>query len=172
MAYEDIVKRASEKYGVSEKLINAVIAAESAGNPNATSAAGAQGLMQLMPATAAGLGVKNPYDPEENIMGGTKYLADAIKNNNGKIDLALAAYNAGQGAVNKYGGVPPYAETQSYVKKIMSAIGNDTSTGEYTDAPVEGDKIDTTWWGKIIIIIATICVVGIAIMFLLSAFKK
>jgi len=121
--YASEIKNASQKYGVPETLIAAVIKQESGFKPNARSGAGAAGLMQLMPSTAAGLGVSNPYDPAQSIDGGTKYLAQAIKNNNGSVPLALAAYNAGQGAVNKYHGIPPYQETQNYVKSIMASYG-------------------------------------------------
>ena len=92
---------------------------ESSGNPNAKSSAGAEGLMQLMPSTAASLGVSNPYDPTQAINGGAKYLAQLYKQFNGNITDTLAAYNAGPGAVQKYGGVPPYQQTQSYVNSIM-----------------------------------------------------
>lgn len=122
--YESLIQNASQKYGVPANLIKAVIKQESGFNPNAHSGAGAAGLMQLMPATARGLGVTNVYDPAQSIDGGTKYLANAIKHNNGSVPLALAAYNAGQGAVNKYGGVPPYKETQNYVKSIMTMYGS------------------------------------------------
>lgn len=115
----NIVSNISAKYNVDEKLVNAVIRQESGFNPKAKSKAGAMGLMQLMPATARGLGVKDPYNPVQNIEGGVKYLSNLLKKYNGNIVLALAAYNAGSGAVDKYSGVPPYKETQNYVKSIL-----------------------------------------------------
>ena len=114
------VSNISAKYGVDEKLINAVIRQESGFNVKAKSKAGAMGLMQLMPATARGLGVKDPYNPVQNIEGGVKYLSNLLKKYNGNVVLALAAYNAGSGAVDKYSGVPPYKETQNYVKSILA----------------------------------------------------
>jgi soluble lytic murein transglycosylase-like protein len=120
--FSEIIKQASEKYGVDESLISAVIKQESSFNPLAVSKCGAQGLMQLMPATGRALGVVNPFDAEQNIMAGTKYLKQKLDEFGGNVSLALAAYNAGSGAVKKYGGIPPYKETQAYVKKIVSNI--------------------------------------------------
>lgn len=117
--YDAIIKKASVTYGIPEKMIKAVIKQESNFNNSVTSGAGASGLMQLMPATASYLGVTNRNDPEQNIMGGTKYLKQML-DKFGSYDLMLAAYNAGPGNVSKYGGVPPFTETQNYVSKIMA----------------------------------------------------
>ena len=116
----NIVSKISAKYNVDEKLVNAVIKQESGFNVKAKSKAGAMGLMQLMPATAKSLGVTDAYNPVQNIEGGVKYLSNLLKKYNGNVVLALAAYNAGSGAVDKYSGVPPYKETQNYVKSILA----------------------------------------------------
>lgn len=120
--YDQFIQEASEQYGVPASHILSVIKQESAFNPNAHSPVGAQGLMQLMPDTANYLGVSNPWNPRQNIMGGTKYLAEQFKKF-GTWPKAFAAYNAGPGNVRKYGGVPPFKETQGYVKNLMSMIG-------------------------------------------------
>ncbi len=114
-----LVEKISNKYGVDEKLVQAVIKQESGYNPKAKSHAGALGLMQLMPTTAKSLGVKDPLNPAQNIEGGVKYLKSMLEEFNGNTILALAAYNAGPNAVKKYGTVPPYKETQNYVKSIL-----------------------------------------------------
>lgn len=117
-AYATEVAAAAALHGVDEALVRAVIHAESAFNPNAVSRVGAQGLMQLMPATASRFGVTEPFTPEQNISGGVTYLAWLIKRFDGDLTKAAAGYNAGEGAVDKYGGVPPYDETQRYVERV------------------------------------------------------
>jgi soluble lytic murein transglycosylase-like protein len=117
-AYRDEIASAATQYGVDESIVRAIIHAESAFNPNALSRVGAQGLMQLMPATARRFGVGNAFDPGQNIRGGVQYLAFLLKRFNGDLRLVAAGYNAGEGAVDKYRGVPPYSETQRYVQRV------------------------------------------------------
>jgi soluble lytic murein transglycosylase-like protein len=126
----EFIDEASALYGVSADLVRAVIQAESAGNPNAVSGVGAQGLMQLMPRTSRSLGVKDPFDPRDNIFGGVKYLSTLLEKYNGNVALALASYNAGPGNVRKHGGIPPFGETRGYVKKITGLLADATEMPE------------------------------------------
>ena len=119
-----IFEEAAAKFGISSRLIKAVAKTESNFNSEAVSHAGAMGVMQLMPGTARTLGVSDPYDARQNIMGGAKYLK-ANLDKFGDVSLALAAYNAGPGSVEKYGGIPPYSETQNYVRKVLSYMDGD-----------------------------------------------
>ena len=119
-AYEDIIQEAAAEYDMDPDLIRAVMQTESAFHPYAVSRAGAEGLMQLMPALADEMGVDDSFDPRENIMGGARYLKLLLDHHNGNLDLALASYNAGPGNVERYGGVPPFRETRRYVKTIKA----------------------------------------------------
>jgi soluble lytic murein transglycosylase-like protein len=118
---ESLVQQNAATWQVDPALVKAVIANESGFDANATSKVGAQGLMQLMPETAQRLGVRDPYDPQQNVAGGTRYLRGLLDRFGGDARLAVAAYNAGPGAVEKYGDVPPYAETQNYVQNVLAS---------------------------------------------------
>lgn len=122
-AFDGVIKEASRRYGLSIALIRAIIRTESRFDPMAVSAAGAQGLMQLMPALSQDLGVDDPFDPRQNIMAGTKYLSGLLAEHDGDLELALASYNAGPGNVEKYQGIPPFKETQAYVERITKMVG-------------------------------------------------
>lgn len=119
-SFAALFREAEARWGLPAGLVEAVAKAESGFNPQAVSRAGALGLMQLMPATARGLGVANPLDPAQNVEGGARYLRELLDRFDGNVALALAAYNAGPGAVARYGGVPPYQETQTYVNRVLA----------------------------------------------------
>lgn len=128
-AFDHIIKQAALQHGVSEGLIKAVMHTESGFNVNARSPVGAQGLMQLMPATARRFNVTNAFDAQQNIFAGAKYLSWLLKRFGGNTQMALAAYNAGEGNVDKYGGIPPFRETQDYVRRVTSRYQNLYSSG-------------------------------------------
>lgn len=132
--YEAYFQEASETYGVSTTILKSIAKAESNFNPSAVSSAGAVGIMQLMPATASSLGVSDSYDARENILGGAKYISQLLSRYEGNISLALAAYNAGGANVDKYGGIPPFTETQNYVKKVLSYMDGTFSSGDTSEA--------------------------------------
>ena len=137
---DEMFERAASATGLSTKLLKAVAKQESSFNPTAVSKAGAMGVMQLMPTTARSLGVRDPFDAEQNIMGGAKYIAQQLQRFGGNIEKALAAYNAGPNAVEKYNGIPPYKETQNYVRTIMSNLNG----GEIAAGYVKGSSAYST----------------------------
>ncbi len=150
-----IFEEAANAYGVPVKLLVAMARAESGFNASAVSKSGAIGIMQLMPETARALGVSNPYDARENIMGGARYISQLLQKYGGNVSYALAAYNAGSNAVDQYGGVPPFAETQAYVQKILSYLDAEltieepeAAQGEAADAPEQQDAGSAAEDGK------------------------
>jgi soluble lytic murein transglycosylase-like protein len=124
-AFEDLIQTAAKRFALEPALIRAVIRTESAFDPLAVSSAGAQGLMQLMPALAAEMGVADAFDPRDNIMAGTQYLSALIGDHQGDVALALASYNAGPSVVERYGGIPPFEETRRYVRTILDLVARD-----------------------------------------------
>ena len=133
--YNHYIQKAAQKYEIEPELIHAVIKTESNGNHRAVSKKGAKGLMQLMPSTASDMNVGNPFNPEENIEGGTRYLKYLIEKFNGNVTLALAAYNSGPKTVEKYGNIPPISETQQYVKKVYALYNGKKNYGVSEPAP-------------------------------------
>jgi Soluble lytic murein transglycosylase and related regulatory proteins (some contain LysM/invasin domains) len=131
---DEIFSRAAEQYHVPVSLLKAVAKVESGFDADAVSSSGAQGVMQLMPSTAASMGVQNPLDAEQNIMAGARYLSQKIGQYDGDVTLALAAYNAGSGNVAKYGGVPPFKETQTYISRVMNYAGMPLDAPEISTA--------------------------------------
>ncbi len=138
-----IFQKAAETYGVSYTLLTAMAKQESNFQANATSKSGAMGIMQLMPATAASLGCENAYDPEQNIMAGAKYISQLLEKYDGNVSLALAAYNAGSNNVDKYGGIPPFDETQNYVAKITAYMNEGVTLPDGTVVSGSMDPLDT-----------------------------
>ncbi|MGC9319004.1 MAG: lytic transglycosylase domain-containing protein [Armatimonadota bacterium] len=124
--FDDVIRHAAASYGLGEDLLHAVIRAESGYDPGCTSSAGAMGLMQLMPGTASALGVSDAYDPVQNVLGGARYLREQL-DRFGDLSLALAAYNAGPGAVERHGGIPPYRETEAYVQRVLGYLSESGS---------------------------------------------
>jgi soluble lytic murein transglycosylase-like protein len=142
-SYKDIFIEASRKYGVSYDLLTAMAQQESGFNPEAVSKSGAMGIMQIMPATAKELGLSHPFDAYENIMAGANYISQKLKQYHGNVDKALAAYNAGSSVVDEYGGVPPYGETQSYVKNVKAIMkrGADVPYANYISRTATKEEV-------------------------------
>ena len=145
LSLEEIFKEASETYGIPEEIIKAVAYTESRFNPNDTSSSGAMGIMQLMPSTASALGVQDAYDPYDNIMGGTKLLRQLSDLYDGDLNMMLAGYNAGSGAVARYGGIPPYESVNHYIEKVHDALNSGVSdTVPDVTYTVGADKANNT----------------------------
>jgi peptidoglycan DL-endopeptidase CwlO len=164
---QQLITAAAAKYGVDPNLALAVAKQESGYNQSAKSSAGAIGIMQLMPATAAGLGV-DPTDAAQNVDGGVRLLSQLIQQYNGDTSFALAAYNAGPGAVAKYGGIPPYPETQNYVASILSSVGGspdasaDTGGSDIPPLPSDGSQDES------LATVGILAAAGVAAVYLLS----
>ncbi len=141
--WESLISEVSERYGVDKDLVMAVVARESAGNPNAISPKGAKGLMQLMDGTARDMGVRSSFSPLENITGGVKYLKSMLDSFNGDESLALASYNAGPGAVKKYNGIPPYRETRDYVRAVLALKAKAAESALTVTAGGENNAVNT-----------------------------
>lgn len=144
---DSIFAKMSRRYGVPENLLKAVAKAESNFDKDAVSSCGAMGIMQLMPSTASSLGVQDAFDPEQNIMGGAKLLSQLLSQYGGDTKLALAAYNAGGGNVDKYGGVPPFAETQNYVNRVLGYLQGEVDVPG-TDSSFSGNDFTYTDYRK------------------------
>jgi len=143
-SYKDIFIEASQKYGVSYDLLTAMAQQESGFNPDAVSHTGAMGIMQIMPATAAELGLEHPFDVYENIMAGADYISQKLEQYDGDVDKALAAYNAGSSVVDMFNGVPPYEETQNYVKNIKAIMkrGADVPIANYISKDASKEQVE------------------------------
>ena len=162
-----LIQTAAANNGLDPALLSAVIQQESAGDPSAVSPAGAQGLMQLMPRTAASLGVTNPFDPTQNVNAGAAYLRQLLDRYNGDTSLALAAYNAGPGRVDQYGGIPPFPQTQHYVSSILARIGSafspapaDSGAVPVSLVPVSSGGLSTMGW----VALAAAAVIGVVVV--------
>jgi len=154
---ESIFERAADEYQVPLNLLKAVAKAESNFNTQAISRCGAQGVMQLMPETAAALGVNDAFDPEQNIFGGANYLSQKLKQYSGDIKLTLASYNAGSGNIKKYGGVPPFKETQNYINKVIGYMGENVTADRAssrvsfkTDDAIEMDSLEQISYSELL----------------------
>src|SRR4029434_1523999 len=132
--FMSMIKASAARHGVPPELVAGIVWQESRANPQAKSYCGAQGLMQLMPQTAAGLGVTNAWDPAQNIEGGTKYIKQMLDRFGGKVEYAVAAYNSGPGNVTKYGGIPPFKETQNYVPNVLGYAANFKASGLFSES--------------------------------------
>lgn len=167
--YDEYFEKASEKYDIDKNLLIAVAKTESSLDPNAVSSAGAVGIMQLMPGTARELGVTNSYDPEQNIMGGAKYLSQLITEFDGNTELALSAYNAGASRVKQNGGVLSY--TEEYVNKVMSNYESSTPTTETVTDSSSG-KSSLVWWGDIVRVVLVLLIIASGVVLIAVALNS